>query len=61
MTSLQDVGGGYTQGQLTFVDGDYGADTQGLDYEYTFTPLSQTQSQTQASQLTQPDTQSSKG
>ena len=58
MNSLQDVGGGYTQGQLTFVDGDYGADTQGLDYEY---PLSQTQSQTQASQLTQPDTQSSKG
>lgn len=50
----------YSQGQLTFVDiggGEYGADTQGLDYEYTFTPLSQTQTQTQSSQLTQPDTQ----
>ena len=50
----------YSQGQLTFVDiggGEYGADTQGLDYEYAFTPLSQTQTQTQPSQLTQPDAQ----
>ena len=46
----------YTQGPLTFVDTDvdYGADTQGVDYGYTFTPLSQTQTQTQ-SQLTQND------
>ena len=44
----------YSQAPLTFVDtgGDYGADTQGMDYEYAFS-LSQTQSQTQASQLTQ--------
>lgn len=46
----------YSQGVLTFVDtgGEYGADTQGLDYEYAFS-LSQTQSQAQASQLTQAD------
>ena len=58
--SLQDP---YTQGQLIFIDtgGDYGDDTQGLDYDYQFTPLSQTQTQTQASQLTQPDTQNVKG
>ena len=51
--SLQD--GGYTQGQLTFIDPDglYGADTQGLDYGFELTPLSQ--SQTQSSQLTQPN------
>ena len=57
--SIQDS---YTQGQLTFIDtgGDYGADTQGLDYDYQLTPLSQTQTQTQASQLTQPDTQNVK-
>lgn len=51
--SLHD--GGYTQGQLTFIDPDglYGADTQGLDYGFELTPLSQ--SQTQSSQLTQPN------
>ncbi len=51
----------YTQGVLTFVDtdGDYGADTQGVDYAYQFTPLSQ--SQTQVSQLTQNDPATSKG
>lgn len=59
--SLQD--GGYTQGQLTFIDPDgyYGADTQGLEYGYDFTPLSQTQSQTQSSQLTQPDDRTNNG
>ena len=51
--SLHD--GGYTQGQLTFIDPDglYGADTQGLDYGFELTPLYQ--SQTQSSQLTQPN------
>lgn len=45
--------GGYTQGQLTFLDSDpyYGADTQGMEYGFEFTQLSQTQ--TQSSQLTQ--------
>ena len=53
----------YTQGVLTFVDtdGDYGADTQGVDYGYQFTPLSQSQTQTQVSQLTQNDSATSKG
>ena len=54
MSGTQDLAS-YTQGSLTFVDtdGDYGADTQGIDYGYQFTPLSQTQTQTQSSQLTQ--------
>ena len=54
------LGEPYSQGLLTFVEpvgGFYGADTQGLDFEYPFTPLSQTQTQTQASQLTQTDSQ----
>ena len=44
--SLHD--GGYTQGQLTFIDSDglYGADTQGLEYGFELT---------QSSQLTQPN------
>ena len=56
MSGTQDLPS-YTQGPLTFVDtdGEYGADTQGVDYSYQFTPLSQTQTQTQPSQLTQDD------
>ena len=49
----------YAQGQLTFIniDRDYGADTQGLDYNYQFSPSSQAKTQTQASQLTHSGTQ----
>lgn len=49
----------YSQGPLTFLDTDnysveYGGDTQGVEFDhYNFTIPSQTQSQTQASQLTQ--------
>ena len=58
--SLQDS---YAQGQLTFIniDGDYEADTQGLDYNYQFSPLNQAKTQTQASQLTHSDTQTVTG
>ena len=54
--SLQDS---YAQGQLTFIDtgGDYGADTQSLDYNYQFTSLNQTKTQTKDSELTHSDTQ----
>ena len=54
--SLQDS---YGQGELTFIDtgGNYGADTQGLDYNYQFTSLNQTKTQTKDSQLTHSDTQ----
>lgn len=49
----------YSQGPLTFLDTDnysveYGGDTQGAEFDhYNFTIPSQTQSQIQASQLTQ--------